>query len=840
MEISQLRLLARYRLYRQKLKSTANYLKTNKPAFYWSIIGVTSLVASGITFLVGLFLTVWIGWIGDVPSTDELTRIDNQQASVVLTMDDQILGKYYRQNRLNADFEEIPRHVIDALVATEDSRFYKHDGIDYRSWARVAIKSILLGDDSSGGGSTISQQLAKNLYPRKRYRFCEMIINKYREFIIAKRLENVHSKEEILNLYLNTVSFGEDAFGIKVASRRFFDKSPMQLNIEEGATLVGLLKANTRYSPKRNPKSSTKRRNVVLSQMVNYGYLLETQLDSLRQAPLDLKYIAEGHDQGIGTHFRELVRAEAKSLLESVSKEDGSSYDIYSDGLQIHTTIDFGMQQHAEDALAWHMKRLQKQFDDHWNGSIPWYKNGVEKAAIQSTDLYKRLKGEGKTYKQILEVFNEKREIEYFDWDGRKEVLASLRDSIQYYNALLNAGFVVMNHQGQIKAWIGGISYKDFQFDMVRSPRQVGSTFKPVIYANALANGYDPCSLVPNQLTIYTEYDDWQPENANNQYGGFYSVLGGIVGSVNTVAVDLIMNSGIEESINMAHNLGVTSDIPEVPSIALGTANLSLLEMTGMYQSLANDGQHIPPSFIDKITDQNGNVIIEVDREPAYEPAFSDTLSGVITKMLERVVNDGTGRRLRSQFGLTVDIAGKTGTTQSHADGWFIGYTPTLVAGARVGAQSPEIHFNALSLGAGSNMALPIWGKFMASLEKDPQYKAYFSEQFESTNDAIDSLLSCPLYLSDEEYLAMQEKTRLTEMINDILDGLGKRSDGTPQSPNNTEEPLEALINKIFKPKKTKTPSAESERIRRKNERIKKRRERQKKRQEKWGKKSGK
>ncbi len=797
-------------------------------------MGLVSMGAMVFIFVVGTFCAVWSGVIGDIPSLSEVRNVQNHEASVALDTNGEILGKYYRENRLNADFEEINQYILDALVDTEDSRFFEHGGIDYRSWARVAVKSILMGDDSSGGGSTITQQLAKNLYPRQRFRFAQMLINKYREFIIAKRLESSYSKEDILKLYLNTVPFSENTYGIKVASKRFFNKTPNELTAEEAAALIGTLKATTYYNPYNHPDRVTKRRNVVLYQMYRAGHLTEMEKDSLSAMEMTIQYSVEGHDEGTATHFRELVRAEATLLLEEVTRADGRPYDIYKDGLQIHTTIDAGMQTHAEAAVTWHMTRLQAQFDKHWHGSIPWYKNGVEKAAMISMPRYKHLKEEGKTHKDILVEFNKKKTLEYFAWGGRIEVNASIRDSIQYYNALLNAGFIVMDHQGAVRSWVGGISYKDFQYDMVRSKRQVGSTFKPIIYANALQKGYTPCELIPNQLTIYTEYDDWQPQNADNKYGGFYTVLGGIVGSVNTIAVHLIMHAGLESTVDLATHMGITSDIPKVPSIALGTSNLSLLEMTGMYQTLANDGRHIPPSFISKITDQEGNVIVEMKKEPPYEPAMTDTISQVMTEMMQAVVDYGTGRRLASQFGLDNDIAGKTGTTQSHADGWFIGYTPTLVAGVRVGASSPEVHFRSLSLGQGSNMALPIFGKFMTFLKRDRAYKHLLDASFPEPSDTVLAMLDCPLYLTDDEYIAMQEENRLEELIERLF---GRRVDDSVPLPgdkvDDRQRTIDALFKDLARPKK-RTTTVQSSKIKKKNDRLRKKRERQKKRKEAW------
>lgn len=812
MDVALNRGKAVFRLYRRKLKLNAQYLKNTKPAFFWSIIGISTLTGLITLVFLGTFLLVLAGLIGDVPGVNALKAIKNYEASQVLDTNGSTLGKYYIQNRLNADFEEINKSTINALISIEDSRFYEHSGIDYRSWFRVFFKSILLNNKSSGGGSTISQQLAKNLYPRESYAIFSILINKYREFIIARRIEKLYSKDQILKLYLNTVPFSENIFGIKVAAQRFYNKKPKELKVEEAATLIGTLKATSWLNPRKYPQRAFDRRNLVFEQMAKNGYLSPIQKDSLSQLAIQIKYSEEGHDEGLATHFRELVRQEAAVLLSRFKKPNGANYNLYTDGLQIHTTIDEGMQIHAENAIAWHMAHLQKQFDEHWNGRTPWKNNEVEKAALASLPLYESLMSSGKTSEEISSIIDAKRDFDFFSWDGRKEVKASIRDSIQYYNSLLNAGFIVMDTKGVIKSWVGGISYKDFKFDMITSQRQVGSTFKPVVYAAAMQNGYSPCDLIPNQLTIYTEYDDWKPENANNQYGGFYSVLGGIVGSVNTIAVQLIMESGIDKVIQLAKKLGVNSNIPEAPSIALGTANLSLLEMTGLYQSLSNKGHHIPPKFISKISDRNGNLVVNNEIESEGTSAFSDTISYLLTEMLQMAVDSGTGKRLITQFGLNNDMAGKTGTTQSHADGWFIGYTPTIVAGVRVGASSPEIHFRNLSLGQGSNMALPIFGKFMTLLKKDPNYSSLLSSSFENPPDTIQTMLECPLYLTDEEYIQYQDELDLQEILDDLLE------------PGDEKNEFRNLILDIFKKKK---PSKESEKIRLRNERIKKRRKKE-------------
>jgi penicillin-binding protein 1A len=542
------------------------------------VVGVGLGTLAACTVLT-IFLLVYTGALGHLPGYPELRAIKNHNASEIYSDDGVLLGKYYVENRTTADFEEISPNIINALIATEDARFFEHSGIDFRAAARVMVKSILLSDERSGGGSTLSQQLAKNLYSRKSYHLFTMLINKMREMLIARRLEQIYPKEELLRLYLNTVSFGEGAFGIKVAAQRFFNKSPEELQIEEAAVLVGMLKATTYYNPHRHRERATKRRNTVLHQMARYEYINEEVRDSLVKLPLEVKYFKEGNNQGLATYFREHLRLELAQLLEGYTKEDGTPYNIYTDGLKIYTTIDARLQTYAEEAVSEHMAKLQTDFYKDWKKGIPWGNNKVLKKAVQSSQRYQSLKAKGLSEEEIEDIFNQPVKMTVFSWkEGEEEKEMSPLDSVKYYLTILNTGFLAAEPStGVIKAWVGGIDHKYFQYDHIHSRRQVGSTFKPVVFASALQNGMLPCEYTSNQQVVYTKYDNWTPRNADGNYEGVYSMEGALSKSVNSVTVEILMRSGVDSVKDLAHLMGIESKIPEVPAIALGAVDASLI-----------------------------------------------------------------------------------------------------------------------------------------------------------------------------------------------------------------------------------------------------------------------
>ncbi len=713
------------------------------------------LAATAFTAFFTLAILVYWGAFGKLPTYSELRDIRNHNASVVLAEDGVILGKYYIQNRVNAGIDEIAPHIIHALIATEDARFLEHRGIDLRAWLRVLVKSILLMDDSAGGGSTLSQQLAKNLYPRRSYPVLSTLINKMRETFTARRLELTYSKEELLNLYLNTVPFGENIYGIKVAAQRFFNTSPKRLRPEQAALLIGMLKGNTIYNPVRHPDNALQRRNVVLSQMEKYGYLTPEASDSLRQLPLSIQYHKEGHNEGLATYFRELLRLEVEQILKKHFKPDGSPYNLYTDGLKIYTTIHSRMQRYAEAAVGEHMSKLQQEFFDNWKGQkkLPWEDARLVRSAMQRSDRYKALKAQGYSEAKITEIFNAPIRMRLFHWEkGEEERELSPLDSIKYYLAILNAGMLAAEpNTGLVRAWVGGIDHRYFQYDHVKSRRQTGSTFKPIVYAAALQSGMLPCEYIANEQITYPEYNNWQPRNADGEYGGAYSMEGALARSVNSVSVALVMQAGIESVRQLAKAMGIEHTIPREPSIALGTAEASLYEMVRAYATIANRGERPELHYLDRIETADGKILVQFERpNPRQFPAVMDSDNAdMLIRMMQAVVNQGTGRRLRAEFGLNNDIAGKTGTTQNNSDGWFVGFTPKLVVGVWVGAETPKVHFRTTRAGQGGASALPIWGRFLRYTNADAALKDWRWGKFAPPSEELLALMQCPHFLEE-------------------------------------------------------------------------------------------
>ncbi len=689
------------------------------------------LMLLGLLAGVGFYFSVLYGAFGKLPTKADLMLIQNPVASEIYAADGVLLGKYYTQNRSFVPFKQISPYVVNALVSTEDARFFKHKGVDTRSMFRVLIMSILL-QRGAGGGSTISQQLIKNIFPRESYGPLSMPVNKTKEAIIARRLEKVYSKKDILELYLNTVSFGERAYGIGTASERFFSTKPKDLSIQEAATLVGMLKATTSYSPRRNPKKSKVRRNVVLNQMAKFGHeipigqISQATADKLKKTELVVKYNRTTHSDGLAPYFRETLKQELKEWCKNNKKADGSDYNLYTDGLKIYTSINSKMQAHAEAAVKSHMKQLQKDFLSEWGSNKPWRSDyDFLKNAMENSERFRKMKASGKSRSQIDKAFNSKTKMLVFDWNSpnyESEKLMTPIDSIKYYQEMLSVGFMAMEPTtGYIRAWVGGIDHSYFKYDHTLSKRQVGSTFKPFVYATALENGAEPCNFYENELRLYTDLKDWTPGNADDEYGGEYSMRGALAKSVNTVSVQIMLETGVKKVVDFAKKMGITSHLPEVPSITLGTAELTLNEMVSAYCAFPNGGYQTPAIHLTKIIDQKGR---KYEYRPTHykyrDKAMKEETANMMQHMMEAVVDSGTARRLRFTYNMKNDIGGKTGTTQNQTDGWFIGYTPDLVAGAWVGGQDRRIHFKTIRYGQGANAALPIWGKFMQKVYDDP------------------------------------------------------------------------------------------------------------------------
>lgn len=720
-----------------------------KKAGRYSLWGIGLL-----TFTVlGLILAVRIGIFGDLPSVYQLKKIQNATASEVYAADGKLIGKYFIQNRTEVQYDEIPQAVIDALVATEDARFYEHGGIDQKSMMRVFFKSMLMRDKSSGGGSTISQQLAKNLFPRKRYALLSLPINKLREMFTAGRLEKAYSKEEILALYLNTVSFGENIYGIETAARRFFNADLDELKLEEIAVLVGMLKANTGYNPRMHPEASERRRNTVLTQMMRYGFLEAAATDSLQQIPLEIDYTLYTYNEGLAPYFRQHLRPRLEEWLAKQKKADGSEYNLYTDGLRIHTTLNSDLQAYAEKAMQAHMSDLQTIFYAHWNKRDPWgKKTSVIETAVERSERYKGLKKQKVEQAKIEEIFKTPVPMKLFSWQGELDTLMSPLDSVKYYQHFLHAGFMAMHPKtGQIMAWVGGIDHEFFKYDHVTSQRQVGSTFKPIVYAAAIDAGIDPCTFYENEQQTYEGHNDWSPANADGKYGGAYSMRGGLQHSVNTVSAAVMMEVGITPALKFARKVGIKHEVPKDPTMVLGTADLPLHEMVSAYATFANDGYYVDPVLLLRIEDRSGNVIKEFSPKGSKYRAMDERTADMIVSMLQGVADSGTAASLRSRYGLRNAIAGKTGTTQSQADGWFIGFTPDLVAGAWVGAEDRRVRFRSLRLGQGAKTALPIWAKFMQQVIRDPNYRDMARRRF-SHSESVKYQLDCPTYRDHDPF----------------------------------------------------------------------------------------
>jgi penicillin-binding protein 1A len=596
----------------KKKQKTSNKILKYGAVLFFTVIVLFSL----------LFLAVFFGVTGHVPTSAQLNKINNPQASEVFSEDGKLLGRYYIENRSNATIDEISKNVIDALIATEDARFYEHRGIDEIALGRVLIKTILLMDKSSGGGSTLSQQIAKNLFPRNDVGLLSLPVNKLREAIIAYRLERIYSKEEILTLYLNTVPFGENIFGIEVAAERFFSKKPADLAVDEAAVLIGMLKANNSYNPRIYPERSKQRRNVVLSQMVANEYLTEEQGKFYSEKPLELKYRRISFNEGPAPYFLEMLKPELLKWCANNPKEDGEPRNLYTDGLRIVTTINFSMQQYANQAVLEHMKVLQAEFDKHWADAEPWRANGnILQRAIQRSDRYKKMVAAGKTQQEIDEAFNKRITTSLFTWDGLKEVETTPLDSVRHYLKLLNAGFLAMDPEsGDIKAWVGGIDFRYFKYDHVLSQRQVGSTIKPFIYLAALENELSPFEYYPAQKKIYEEYDNYSPSNFNGIHEGFYTMEGGLAQSVNTVTVDILMKTGVRNAIETIKELGMDADLPAVPSIALGVNSESLRNLLYSYSTMINSGIRVEPFYLKSISDSKNQLMEEFERPSSTKP----------------------------------------------------------------------------------------------------------------------------------------------------------------------------------------------------------------------------
>jgi len=711
-------------------QSIKKHIKT-----FWRLFGI------GLLFILFLFLLASWGIFGDLPDETSLENPEKDLATQIISQDGIVIGKFFKENRTPVTYDQLPDHLVNALIATEDARFHDHAGIDGKGTLRALA---FLG--KRGGASTISQQLAKQFFTKQVADNVieRVVLQKTKEWIIATRLERRYTKEEIITMYFNVYDFLNLAIGIESASNIYFDKKPEDLNIQESAMLVGMFKNSSLYNPKRNPEGVMNRRNVVLSQMAKYEYITEAQKDSLQALPLGVKFTPQDHDEGIGTYVREYIRGFMKEWAKENPKPDGSFYDINRDGLKIYTSLDATMQKYAEESIDQHMRNLQKEFDvqNKKNKKAPFRdlteeeEEQIIKNAMRVSDRWRELKKQGKSEADIIASFDKETKMTVFSWGGSIDTTMTPKDSIRYYKRFLRASLLSMTPQtGEIKAWVGGIDYKNFKYDMVRTGRrQIGSTFKPFVYATAIDQMHmSPCDTLPN--TPYTipegkhgNMKDWSPKNSDGKYGGMMTLRGALANSVNTITARLIDRVGPAPIIELVGKMGVDEeDIPEVPSIALGTPDITLYEMVGAYSTFANEGVYVKPILVQRIEDKNGTILFQ--NIPETKDVISKESAYVTVSLMEGVTESGSGRRLRHNWAVNTPIykkvmtgypyelanpiAGKTGTTQNNSDGWFMGMVPNLATGVWVGGEDRSIRFSSTAYGQGATMALPIWGLYM-------------------------------------------------------------------------------------------------------------------------------
>jgi len=745
----------------KKKKKKVASVKSHAIRNLWIIFGAF------LAFVILFFICVATGLFGTMPSFEELENPKTNLATEIISADGKVLGTYYIENRSNVRYAELSHYMPEALISIEDERFTEHSGIDERALFRVAF-GVLTGR-KKGGGSTITQQLAKNLFPRgENLSTPQLVLRKFQEWITATKLEHNYSKEEIVAMYLNTVAFGHNAYGIRSAAKTFFDKSPKDLNIEECALMAGVVNAPTRYSPVRNPENSLKRRNLVLQKMAENGYITQTECDSISLIPIDMTHFGVmDHNSGQATYFREFLRGELTEWAKNTLRADGTPYNIYRDGLRIYTTIDSRMQRYAEEAVREFMSgELQPMFYKHWKGqkNAPFSNvtadeiDHILETSMKRTERYRSLKNEGMSMDSIKAEFNRPVRMTIFSWNGPIDTVMSPMDSIRYYKWFLQASLIsIESHTGHVKAYVGGLDYRFFKYDHVtQARRQVGSTFKPFLYSLAMQEGeYTPCTKIPNiQYNIQLEDGKfWSPGNSGGHVGEEITLKFALAQSNNWISAYLMNQFGPNAVIAQARRMGVESPIDAVPAICLGVCDLKLIEMVGAMSTFANQGVYVKPMFITRIEDKNGNVIQRFS--PEESEAMSELTAYKMVELMKGVVQSGTGIRLRSYYGLNNPIAGKTGTTQKQSDGYFMGITPDLTTGVWVGAEDRSVHFRSTQLGQGSHTALPIWAIYMKKVYADKSLGVSQGDFTRPNIPGLDLNFDCDRYENDEavEYI---------------------------------------------------------------------------------------
>ena len=714
-------------------------------------ISLTTIIVAFI-LMAAFFTSVFIGVFGPLPNKTELGKITNEEASLVLSSDGTLIGKYFAENRTNIKWDDLPVHLVNALIATEDKRFFEHNGIDSRSYFRVFFRTILMGDRSSGGGSTITQQLVKNLYGRKYHSILSMPVSKLKEAIIASRMEDVFSKNDIILLYLNSVPFGEEVYGVEAAAKRYLDKSARELNVKESATLVGMLKANSYYNPRLNPGHALKRRNQVLELMKQQAYLSEQQSDSLKNTKVVVKYTNYKLDSQTA-YFVYQVKKRATNIIDKINKTDDNSYNIDKDGLRIYTTLDIDLQTIANASANKQIKKMQALLDKqlkYRNFKSRWLKNDHKN--IANDDKWKEV---------------DKREV--FTTEGMETLEISKIDSLWHYYKMLNASVLAINPKNaSVLVWRGGNNFRYLPYDLVMAKRQMASTIKPFIYAAALENGSTPCDYLDNYQKEYEGYEDWKPENYDHssdediQVAMWYALSH----SMNLPTVDMYFNTGHKNVADLCRRVGLDAPFEETPAMALGTIDASLYEIVKAYSTFANDG-YLPNDLvmIEKITDADHNIIYS-NKDVLMEKVISPEVCEQITNMLTMAINQGTGTKIRNTYRINANLAGKTGTAQNYSDAWFLSYTPDIVIGTWVGASSPKLHFSG-GLGSGSSLALPISGNLISEIEKKSDLRNKYLSDFNLPLE-IKEATDCDAYREKGFFGAMKRLfNETTKMSND-------------------------------------------------------------------------
>ena len=731
-----------------------------------------TLIVVGVLFASFLLLmqTVRMGVFGDLPSEEQLKAIRHEEATLVLGTDGSIIGKLFAEDRTNVQYEDLPKHLIDALVATEDARFFSHQGVDGRSYIRVFFRTLLGRDRSGGGGSTISQQLVKNLYGRDDHGILTVPVTKMKEALVAQRLERVLTKNDVLVLYFNSVPFGENTFGIESAAQRYFNSPTSKLKVEECAVLVGMLKANTSYNPRLHPERSKGRRDQVLELMHERGHLTRAETDSLRAMPLALRYTG-GDALDLYGYFLQHVDKEATRILEDLGKKNGRTYDLRKDGLRIHTTLDPALQHAAHDAAQEHLAAMQPKLDKELRSA------GVRKR----WEKRKERKGGGAWKRNASSTF------ELYDHAGERVDTLSYRDSLWHYHRLLNAAVFMMDpSSGAVRAWVGGNHHRYLPYDLVKAARPVASTIKPVVYAAALERGFHPCTYLDNDKESYAEFDGWTPDNFDrDSTGGEVAMWYALAKSMNRPTVDLYFRTGVDTITQVLKSLGLPTREADKPAMALGAMDVSLFQLVPAYGSFAMQGKRVTPQFITRITDASGKELYKAGK-PRGVQALQPENAAALIRMLQRAVDQGTGTALRSRYGLTGPYAGKTGTSQDYSDAWFVACTPGLVAGAWVGAFDPEIHFNS-ALGTGGSLALPVVGKALKVVESSGTLRSKYVRGFSLGSDSTMTL----------DCAARRERNALERLIDAAFGRDGTRPEDA--APDTADTERRNVFDKLFK-----------------------------------------